>query len=198
VPKFHFHLTLTRRVWALVLLALVTMAGGTGMALYQFNALTQDRGKAELRREVEIAGASLKDAASATAEDRAAAIRGALEKLRSVRFGESGYFFVIDYDGVSRLSPATPELEGRSLLDIKDADGGFPFREMRALVRSDGGGFAVYHWKKPGESGDRKTSAKTSYVLAIPELELMIGSGVYLDDIFSQIFGVVGRISLNN
>ena len=197
MPKFHFHLTLTRRVWALVLLALVTMAGGTGMALYQFNGLMQDRGRAELRREVEIARASLKDAVSPTAADRAAAIRDALEKLRPVRFGDSGYFFVIDYDGVSRLSPMTPELEGKSLLDIKDADGGFPFREMLAQAGSNGGGYAVYHWKKPSDGGDhQKTAQKTSYVLAIPELGLMIGSGVYLDDIFSQIFGVVARIAL--
>ena len=193
MPKFHFHLTLTHRVWALVLLALVTMAGGTGMALYEFNVLTQDRGRAELRREVEIARASLKDAVSATTEERAAAIRSALEKLRPVRYGESGYFFVIDFDGVSRLSPVTPELEGKSLLDIKDTDGGFPFRELQALARSNGGGYAVYNWKKPGDSGDHQ---KTSYVLAIPELELMIGSGVYLDDIFSQIFGVIARIAL--
>ncbi len=88
----------------------------------------------------------------------------------------------------------TPELEGKSLLDIKDADGGFPFREMLAQARSNGGGYAVYHWKKPGDSGE--TAQKTSYVLAIPELGLMIGSGVYLDDIFSQIFGVVARIAL--
>jgi methyl-accepting chemotaxis protein len=194
VPKFQIHLTLTRRVWALALLALVTMGGGTGMAIYQFNLLTQERGRAELRLEVEIAKAMLKNAVEGSAAgDKAAAIRGAVEKLRPIRFGESGYFFVIDLDGVSRLSPLTPELEGKSLLDIKDADNGFPFRALLALARSSGGGYAVYNWKKPGGGGEHQ---KTSYVLAIPELGLMIGSGVYLDDIFSQILGVVGRIAL--
>jgi signal transduction histidine kinase len=143
MPHLDFHLTLTRRVWALALLALATMAVGTAMALYEFNALTQEKGRAELRHEVEVAKALLKDATPADLADRPAAIRAALEKFRPIRFGGAGYYFVIDLDGVSRLSPVTPEVEGRGLLDIKDEDGGFPFRDMLAQAKSNGGGYTV-------------------------------------------------------
>jgi hypothetical protein len=60
VPKFDFHLKLTRRVWALAAMALVTMALGTGVALYRFNSSAMELRRAELRSEVEIAADWLK------------------------------------------------------------------------------------------------------------------------------------------
>jgi methyl-accepting chemotaxis protein len=193
MPHLDFHLTITRRVWALALLALVTLSICIAMALHEFDALTRERGRAELRHEVEVARALLQDAVPAATTDKPAAIRAALEKFRPIRFGGTGYYFVIDLDGVMRLSPATPEVEGRSLLDIKDDDGGFPFRDMLAQARASGGGYTVYKWKKPGVAGDHW---KTSYVEAVPELGLMIGSGAYLDDTMLAVIGVVERTAL--
>jgi methyl-accepting chemotaxis protein len=186
------HLTLTRRVWALALLAFATMGVGTGLALYQFSTLVQDRARVELRYEVDIAAAMLQRSAVAGGEDRTAAVRAAMEGLRPIRFGDAGYFFVIDFDGALRLAPTTPEKEGANLLGVQDGNGRFPFRELLALARSQGGGYAAYRWKKPGDDSEHE---KTSYARAVPELGLIVGAGVYLDDVNALMLGLAGRIT---
>ena len=191
LSKFHFHLNLSHRVWALAVMALATMALGTGLAFYQFSVSALEERKAELSHAADVAVAVLKQSVPLDAADRKAAIRAGLEKLRPIRFGESGYYFVIDLDGVSMLSPTTPEVEGKSLLEFKDGNGARPFQILLDEARANGAGFAQYLWPKPGESGVRP---KASFVRSVPELGLMVGSGIYGDDIFGQMMAIASRV----
>ena len=188
MPKFH--LTLTRRVWALALIALATMALGTGLALNEFNNLNLDQRRAELRHEVEVAVTLMKS--SGASLDKPETIRAALERLRPIRFGDAGYFFALDMDGVTLLSSGAPTMEGKSLLGLKDLRGRFPFQEMVNTAKTMGSGFVAYPWKKPGVAVEQE---KTSFIQAMPELGVMIGSGVYFDDVLAQIIGVAARIT---
>jgi methyl-accepting chemotaxis protein len=192
-PKFDFHITLTRRVWALAALALATMALGTGVALYRFHSAAMEMRRAELRSEVEIAADWLKSAVPADSADKPAAIRVALERLRPVRFGENGYFFALSLDGLSLLSPITPQVEGTSLLGVRDSAGGLPFEAMVAAARKEGAAAVDYPWPKPGANGPRD---KASYVKAAPELGLMIGSGVYHDDGVAHLVDIAAALAL--
>ena len=193
MPRIPFHLTLTRRVWALAALALVTMALGTGVALYRFQSAMLDLRQAELRSEADIAADWLKSGLPADAPDSKAAVRAALERLRPARFGENGYFFAISFDGVSLLAPTSPQIEGTSLLGVRDSAGGLPFETMLNLARKDGGGLVSYPWPKPGADGPRE---KTSYVRAIPELGLAIGSGLYFDDNLADLVEIAIAVAL--
>jgi methyl-accepting chemotaxis protein len=193
VPRIPFHLTLTRRVWALAALALVTMALGTGVALDRFQSAMLDLRRAELRSEADIAADWLKSALPADAADKKEAVRVALERLRNVRFGENDYFFAISLDGVSLLAPTSPQIEGTSLLGVRDSAGGLPFEAMLNLARKDGGGSVSYPWPKPGADGPRE---KTSYVKAIPELGLVIGSGLYFDDNLAHLVEITIAVGL--
>jgi methyl-accepting chemotaxis protein len=193
VPRFDFHLTLTRRVWALAALALATMGLGTGVALYRFHSSAMDLRRAELRSEVEIGADWLKSAVPAESPDKPAAIRAALERLRPVRFGENGYFFVISLDGVSLLSPSAPQVEGSSLLGVRDSAGGLPFQTMVSTARKAGVAAVAYLWPKPGASGP---SEKASYAKAIPELGLLVGSGMYFDDSFGRLIDIAATLAL--
>ncbi len=193
MPKLAFHLTLTRRVWALAALALATMTLGTGVALYRFNAAMLDMRRAELRNEVEIAAAWLKSTIPADARDPKAAAPAALERLRSVRFGVSGAFFAISLDGDALLTPATPEIEGTSLLEVRDSGGGLPFRSMLAMARQDGAGFVSYPWPKRGAHGRHEQIA---FVKAMPEFGLAIGAGVYDDDDMARLIDITRGVTL--
>jgi methyl-accepting chemotaxis protein len=193
VPRFDFHLTLTRRVWALAALALATMGLGTGVALYRFHGSAMDLRRAELRSEVEIGADWLKSAVPADSPDKPAAIRAALERMRPVRFGENGYFFVISLDGVSLLSPSAPQVEGSSLLGVRDSAGGLPFQTMVSTARKAGVAAVAYPWPKPGASGP---SEKASYAKAIPELGLLVGSGMYFDDSFGRLIDIAATLAL--
>jgi methyl-accepting chemotaxis protein len=192
VPKLAFRLTLTRRVWALAALALATMALGTGVALCRFNAAMLDLRRGELRSEVEIAAAWLKSAIPADAPDARQAGAAALGRLRPVRFGEGGAFFAISLDGDSLLAPTTPEIEGTSLLEVRDG-GGLPFRSMLDMARKHGSGFVTYPWPKPGA---RSPHEQLSYVKAAPELGLLVGAGVYDDDAAARLIDISRAVTL--
>nr|WP_252393788.1 methyl-accepting chemotaxis protein [Candidatus Rhodoblastus alkanivorans] len=148
-----------------------------------------DLRRAERRAEVEIASKWLESAT----HGRKADIRDALEGLRPVRFGEHGYFFVLSDDGVSMLAPTTPKAEGKSLLAIHDSAGGRPFEAMIAMARKNGAGFITYPYPKPGSN---EPGEKTSYVKALPELGVMVGSGLYRDDSFHDLVEIARAISL--
>jgi methyl-accepting chemotaxis protein len=74
-----------------------------------------------------------------------------------------------------------PDLEGKMLnSNYKDIKG-IPFREkMLKLIRKNGEGFVKYHYKKPNSN---KIVSKISYFKYYKPLNLVIASGVYLDDI---------------
>jgi methyl-accepting chemotaxis protein len=192
LPKFHFHLTLTRRVWLLAVMAMATMALGTGLAFYEFWVSTLDERREELRHEVDVAVAELRQSIPSDAPDRKAAIRAGLEKLRPIRIGESGAYFAVDLDGVLLLSPVAPQLEGTSLLTLKDSASGLPFETLLAAARAKGEGFGQYFWPKAGESAARE---KISFARSLPEFGLLVGAGVYIDDVFGQMTAIASRVA---
>ncbi|MDP3478541.1 MAG: diguanylate cyclase [Desulfoprunum sp.] len=97
--------------------------------------------------------------------------------LKDVRFEEdkSGYFFVFK-DTVNIVTGPKPELQGKDLSQMKDANGIFVVRGLFELAQK-GGGFLEYLWPKPGK-GD---TPKISYATMIPGTAYWIGTGVYTD-----------------
>jgi methyl-accepting chemotaxis protein len=192
VSKLDFHLTLRGRVWLLAFMAIATMALGSGFAYHEFWVSLLEERRLELRHEADIAVAELKQSIPADAPDRKAAIRAGLEKLRPIRFGENGYYFAIDLQGVSLLASATPQVEGTSLLAVRDGAGGRPFETLIEEVKTKGEGFIQYPWPKPGESN---AVEKVSFARSLPEFGLMVGTGVYIDDISRQLSAIAYRIA---
>lgn len=95
--------------------------------------------------------------------------------LRNLRFEGGNYVFVVDFDGITRVQPAAPQLEGKNTLDLRDDKGRYFIREMLGLAKS-GGGRYEYEWLNPDT---QSVETKYSYATGIPELEWMIGAGVY-------------------
>jgi signal transduction histidine kinase len=94
---------------------------------------------------------------------------------------KDAYVFVIDPRGVDLVNPAFPNLEGRSLLDVRDTQGRPLIREMLDVARTRGAGWVDYMWPRPGES---LSTRKSTYV-ARAEVGggwLLVGAGVYLAD----------------
>ena len=109
-----------------------------------------------------------------------------IEALRPIRFAHGrGYFFITGLDGESILYADRPEMEMKSLLDIRDARGTFVVRDMIELVRREGEGFYRYRWTKPNERGIE--FPKIAYVKYFAPLDAFIGTGEYLDDMEQDI-----------
>ena len=74
-----------------------------------------------------------------------------------------------------------PDLEGKDISDDYQDIKGFKFRKkMLDLIRKNNEGYVTYHYKKPNSN---KIVLKISYFKYYKPLNLIIASGIYLDDI---------------
>lgn len=103
----------------------------------------------------------------------------ALKLLASLDYGPDGYFFVYDLQGRSLMHSRQPELVGRNLWELRDPQGRPTIQQLIAQARA-GGGFVEYMWRKPSSS---QIAPKLGYVVAVPEWNWMMGTGLYLDGI---------------
>ncbi|BAH75071.1 cache domain-containing protein [Solidesulfovibrio magneticus] len=107
---------------------------------------------------------------------RKALIRQILDPIRFEDDG-SGYFFV--YQGTVNIAlPPRPELAGRDLADLTDANGVRYVLELARQAQA-GGGFVSYIFHKPLAGEEHKLS----YAMMIPGTDAWIGSGVYIDNV---------------
>ena len=110
------------------------------------------------------------------AKDKVAAI------LTSLDYGKDGYFFAYDFEGNNVVHPRQSFRHGRNWLNLTDADGDKVIAELIATAKA-GGGLHQYKWQKPssGQNAD-----KLSFVVSLDKWNWIVGTGVYLDDVFAQ------------
>ncbi len=114
-------------------------------------------------------------------EDEEDAKARALKVIKELRYDDHlNYYFVLDYDTNMVMHPIKPQLNGVNLSESKDKNGVRLFTEMVDVVQKDGKGFVQYVWEKPDET---EVQPKNSYVEGFKEWELIIGTGVYVDDV---------------
>jgi methyl-accepting chemotaxis protein len=114
----------------------------------------------------------------------------ALLRLSRLRYENDQYFWVNDMDGMMLMHPTTPQLVGTSVLDMRDAGGGQPFRGMIDIVGREGAGLLRYYWP-PGPTA----RLKQSYVKGVSGWNWVIGSGVYVGDVQATVHGLVLRLA---
>lgn len=93
-------------------------------------------------------------------------------------YGDSGFFFVYQYDGVKLVSPGDRSQEGKNLWDLKDASGRKIVQEFISVAKN-GGGFLSYTWLNPKTQQEEE---KISYIapLKLGNIEWAVGTGTYL------------------
>lgn len=94
---------------------------------------------------------------------------------------KDAYVFVLDWNGMALVHPGFPNLEGSSLLEVKDTQGKPLVREMLALLQTGDAGWVDYMWPKPGEFVSTRKSTYVSKVQLNGQW-LVVGCGVYLAD----------------
>ncbi len=102
------------------------------------------------------------------------------ETLRGIRYPDQGYFFAVNMDGTEELFTDRPEMEGEDMLDVRDRKGRFVIRDMLRLAKADRAILYQYGWTKPGRGN--KSFAKIAAIRYLPDLNWIIGTGMYLDD----------------
>ena len=122
--------------------------------------------------------------------DETRAKKEALDELRTLRYGNNEYFFVDDFDCVSILLPNIPEWEGRNFTDEVDSDGK-QFVRMQRDTALRGGGTVYY--KFPKEDSQISVN-KAAYILPFMPWKWLLGTGVYLDDVDSEIRDILSHL----
>ncbi len=88
----------------------------------------------------------------------------------------SGYFFIVDLDGIVIAHGSTPTLEGENVIDLQDTQGAYIIQDMIDIVNQFGSGFYEYYWNDPVTGNEEP---KKAFVYKIPGIDYFIGSGVY-------------------
>lgn len=109
--------------------------------------------------------------------------------VRNVRYGEDGYFLVINTSGTMAVH-IDQSLEGQPLSSIKDANNAF-LGKLLEQCNEKGEGTAQYSWTKPGSA---KPESKISYGKTIGKWNWIVVTGEYLSDVEAAIQEEKGNI----
>jgi methyl-accepting chemotaxis protein len=112
--------------------------------------------------------------------DEATARKLTMDSIESFRYEGKAYYWITNYDCITTMHPFSKDLIGKDMSNYADPDGVKLFAEMVKIAKTTGSGFVYYQWIKPGE---KSPSPKISYVKGFKEWDMIVGSGVYIDDI---------------
>ncbi|MGF6700853.1 hypothetical protein OKW38_005530 [Paraburkholderia sp. MM5496-R1] len=145
-------LSFVQKLWLPLILSLLCLAGISIYEAYQTREVRLDERKADLKHASELALSVVKtvgDQVAAGSMPLAEAQKRAMDSIRNMRFGKDGYFMILNSQSHILMHPAKAELNGMDVVDYKDPNGVYLFREMVAVIKHDGKGFTAYTAAKP-------------------------------------------------
>ena len=128
-----------------------------------------------------LAGISEKQKAGEYTKEEAEKVGADL--LRSLTYGDGGYFWADTYDGTNVVLLGK-DTEGTNRIDAVDANGVKFMEEIIANGKKSEGGYSNYEFPKAGET---KPLPKRAYSKAYEEFEWVIGTGNYVDYIDAAV-----------
>lgn len=108
-------------------------------------------------------------------------------EISKLRYESKEYFWIHDLNLKMVMHPIKPNLNGTDISTMKDPRGHLIFAEMNNQITANKNSevFYNYLWPKPGSD---KPQEKTSFVKLYKPWGWVIGSGVYIDDVYSAIW----------
>lgn len=179
------NLPISRQLLLLVITLMIAFAGAT---YYQIsssaNAIYEERYNM-LRTQVQSAVSILKEyhakeqAGTLTTEE---AKKQAFEVVSAIRYTPDGYLFGYDYDVKMVFHPEAKRV-GQNYKGQPDSKG-YQYRDELVKLGRAGGGQTDFYGPKPGLEG---SFLKSSYALAFEPWQLVVVTGVYVDDLQAQV-----------
>ena len=107
--------------------------------------------------------------------------------IRDMKFGKTNedYVWVNDMDHIMIVHPFRPDLEGKSVADVKDPNGLYLFREFVDVVKKEGQGFVEYGWQYYADKD--RIENKISYVSLFEPWNWVVGTGLYTVNVENAI-----------
>ncbi len=185
-------MTFSRKLWLPLILSLACLAGISVADAFRMRSVRTEQTKLDIKHATEVANSIIKEfaqqAASGTiTQDQAK--QGALSAIRDIRFGDNGYFSVFDSQAKVLVHPMKPEFVGKTMMDFKDPNGVYLYREIIDVGKREGAGYTYYSFAKPGSN---EILPKMSYVSMYQPWDWLIVTGVYIDDINAAFYASLG------
>ncbi len=191
-------LSFTQKLWLPLIISLGALLAVSVSAAWQSRETRIEERKHDLTNVAHVGlgivaeyGALAQSGALPEADAR----KQALERLRGIRYGEDGYFLVIDSKPRMVMHPIKPALEGKDLADSADADGRHHYVTFASVAQAPGGGFVDYVFPHPGAAA--QAVGKIGYVVRYAPWDWIIATGAYVDDIdaaFTESLWLIGAI----
>ncbi|MBF0179349.1 MAG: cache domain-containing protein [Magnetococcales bacterium] len=187
VPVIRDTLAREKEAMALTLLeTVVEILHKTKAELDNYRTFTLEARKKELKDVVTLTGNYLiRELSTRIASGRTEqqARSELFEMLRHFQYGDRDYFFLID-DRSQLLSHPDPKLHGSDYSQARDVNDQLIVPPMVEIAKRDGEGFHTYWFNRLGRL---IPSEKISFVRYLPELNALLGSGLYLDDVADMV-----------
>ncbi|PTP13155.1 methyl-accepting chemotaxis protein [Vibrio sp. 10N.286.51.C3] len=182
------NLSIKLKLVSIVILSVVLLVMASTFNLMQQRASSMEERQDKLSAQVETA-VSLANyyysqrsvLGEEVAKDRA------LQAIKTLRYDNTNYFWILNQQLNIISHPLKPELDGTNAGNLRDGAGKHHWREMVTISRTpEEKGFLDYQWMSPqGELKD-----KISYVQLFPEWNWVIGSGILVADIQEAFYAL--------
>ncbi|MEF9481824.1 methyl-accepting chemotaxis protein [Ralstonia sp. 1B3] len=118
--------------------------------------------------------------AQSGAMSEADAKKAALSTLASMRFGTTGYLFVVDSQFILLMHPTLADMVGKSTAGFKDPTGKLVYPTIVNAAKDKGFGFAEYQGRLPGSE---TALPKIGYVKHFAPWDWNLSSAVFLQEV---------------
>ena len=117
-------------------------------------------------------------------------------RLNGMRYGSDmkDYFWINDMHHIMVMHPYRPDLVGKDLTEFKDPNGKMLFAEFVKKVQQEGAGYVDYMWQ--WKDSPDIIVPKLSYVKGFEPWGWVIGTGVYVEDVYEEIGIIKKRLLL--
>lgn len=108
----------------------------------------------------------------------------ARKAIKSLRYGDSGYFWIDQKDGALIAHPISTDQEGTNRLALKDPNGTELIKNIiDAATNGTNAGYSNYQWEKPQDAGTSILTLKRAYSRYFEPYQWIISTGNYVDDL---------------
>ncbi len=109
-------------------------------------------------------------------------------EIKNLRYGKDGYFWIMNLSCRMIMHPFDSKLDGKNLSGIADSHGKHLFSAMVRVCQKSHHGYVSYLWPKPGSENPQ---AKISFVKLYQPWGWIVGTGVYLSDIHTEMNSLI-------
>ncbi len=120
----------------------------------------------------------------------------AILRIGKLRYGpeKKDYFWINDMTPRILMHPYRPDLVNKDVSEFKDSNGKRLFLEMVQMAQKQTAGYVDYMWQWKDDPA--KIVPKISYVKEFTPWRWIIGTGVYIDDVYAEVAAIRNKLSI--